>query len=73
MARQSEMLNNGENVGSIQQKKYWAQHTALWNAAETADWSSSTRTTWVLPVMKDWIHDKAVPQIQTTRKHDLVR
>jgi len=37
MARQSEMLNYLEKVSSVQQKQYWAQHTALPVTFETAD------------------------------------
>ena len=33
MARQS-VVNDVEDLGCVQQKQYWAQNTALWNAAE---------------------------------------
>jgi len=34
MARQSVMVNDVEDLDCVQQKQYWAQNTALWNATE---------------------------------------
>ena len=33
-AYQTVMVNDVEDLGCVQQKQYWAQNTALWNAAE---------------------------------------
>ena len=46
MARQTVMVNDVEDLGCVQKKQYWAQNTALWNAAEDIrDCELETRST----------------------------